>query len=319
MKKKNQFKLGFTLVEILTTVAVIGIVATLAIPNFMRIRMNANMEIVKQYMRGVGEKMTEIMGKTGQFPKQENWPLTGSSDPDEQVVTASLSAIDGKDYTITDYATSANYSNYQFRSCPKEGKWGTAGDKCFLCTPSGVTEVEKPATGIFSPTDYYTTVSGPSRLSPSQFADTAIMLKWFEEAAYYLEQANLNSARHREGMLFSSDIPDYGFDNVPFPVNYGFSGVYPTSLRGTSAGIEQKLKNEVLPILKEKGIEIILSDSNQAAPNMNSIYQNNYFNIKFHFTDPADRITTADQYNAKISSLCASNPNPAYFLQGSCS
>jgi prepilin-type N-terminal cleavage/methylation domain-containing protein len=114
--KRNNNK-GFTLGEIITTVAIIGTITSMALPNYLRMKMNTNEEMVRQQMRIVGEKMVEIMGKEGLFPDSEEWPnLVGSED--ELSLTASLSAIDDLCYTKTDYTTSQSRSTYVFCSQP---------------------------------------------------------------------------------------------------------------------------------------------------------------------------------------------------------
>ncbi|MBI4387987.1 MAG: type II secretion system protein [Candidatus Omnitrophica bacterium] len=126
-------KKGFTITEIMITVAIIGTVSAVAIPGFMRIRMDTNMQLVKQHMRVIGEKMQEIYTNKGQFPEENRWPLTGTTDPDEMVITSNLSAIDAKGYTTNEYSRSTP-ATYQFCSSPATN---TAGDKrfCVHCDP----------------------------------------------------------------------------------------------------------------------------------------------------------------------------------------
>jgi len=69
-------------------------------------------------MRIIGSKMTEILGKKGQFPDQGLWPLGGSSDLDEQAITANLSAIANLEYTTEDYTTTEGGGEYRFCSSP---------------------------------------------------------------------------------------------------------------------------------------------------------------------------------------------------------
>ncbi len=123
---------GFTLVEIMTTVVIVGVISSIAIPQFMNARMATNMELMRQQMRIIGQKMNDIMTNKGEFPAEADWPLTGTIDPDELAVTASLSAIDDMCYTTDDYRTSANGKGYRFCSAPKLdacGRW--AGNKRF--------------------------------------------------------------------------------------------------------------------------------------------------------------------------------------------
>jgi len=131
-KNKRNNNKGFTLGEIITTVAIIGTITSLALPNYLRMKMNTNEEMVRQQMRIVGEKMTEIMGKNGQFPDSEEWPnLVGNED--EISLTASLSAIDDLCYTNTDYTTNQSRSTYIFCSSPKLDACGRYAGKKRFC------------------------------------------------------------------------------------------------------------------------------------------------------------------------------------------
>ncbi len=123
---------GFTLVEIMTAVVIVGIVSSIAIPQFMNARMAANMESVRQHMRIIAQKMNDVLVNRGEFPPESEWPLIGTIDPDEMVVTASLSAIDDLCYTTNDYRTTANGKGYRFCSAPQlNACGGRAGHKRF--------------------------------------------------------------------------------------------------------------------------------------------------------------------------------------------
>lgn len=142
---KRIAKQGFSLVEIVTTVAIIGILAGVAVPNYERIKLQMNMEMVKQHMRIIGEKLTEIIGKQGgQAPSRAEWGNPTPGDEDEVSLTATLSAIDQKGYTTEEWTPpQENLSDfgYEFLSCPKDNAWGSAGDRCYRVTPNGVEEL----------------------------------------------------------------------------------------------------------------------------------------------------------------------------------
>ncbi|OGW82107.1 MAG: hypothetical protein A3G33_03070 [Omnitrophica bacterium RIFCSPLOWO2_12_FULL_44_17] len=138
---KNNF--GFTIAEMITTVAIVGIMTSIGIPSYLQARRNTNMEMVRQHMRQISEKMIEVLGKKGKFSCAANssdptcsdeakWPLIGSFDPDEQAITASLSAIDNLCYTTNEYSTNDSRTSYVFCSSPKLDSCGAnAGNKKF--------------------------------------------------------------------------------------------------------------------------------------------------------------------------------------------
>ena len=125
---------GFTLGEIVTTVAIIGVLSAIAVPNFMRIRMDVNMEMVRQALRAAGEKLTEIMGTKKRFPAGDEIGA-GAAGEDELSLTATLSALTAKGYSFN-YTTDTTGSTATIRSAPLPGSLGTSGDKCFLWNTS---------------------------------------------------------------------------------------------------------------------------------------------------------------------------------------
>src|SRR3989338_2963690 len=141
-KKKHMIKMkrnkrGFTLGEMVTTVAIIGTLTAVSVPNYMRVRMQVNMEMVKQHLKTIGTHMNDLYNRNKQFPQNIN--QLGSSG-EEVAITASLFGINRREYTTDGYTTGPNLSTFQFRTCPQAGRWGIAGDRCFTLTPLGITE-----------------------------------------------------------------------------------------------------------------------------------------------------------------------------------
>ena len=138
-------KRGFTLGEMVITVAIVGSITAIAVPNYMRVRMQVNMEMVKQHLKTIGTHMNDLYNQNRQFPQNIN--QLGNSG-EEVAITSSLFGIDQRGYTTDGYTTGPNFTTYQLRTCPKAGQWGIAGDRCFVLTPLGITE--DPAGGSAS-------------------------------------------------------------------------------------------------------------------------------------------------------------------------
>ncbi len=125
---------GFTLGEVVIATAIVGTLTAIAVPNYLRIKMNTNMEMVKQQLKKMGTHMNELYNQNHVFPEDV---LQLGNGLDEAAITASLNAIDSFGYTTDGYTTSANRSYYRFQTCPTSN---TAGDRCFFLDSLGTTE-----------------------------------------------------------------------------------------------------------------------------------------------------------------------------------
>lgn len=130
-------KRGFTLSEIVITVAIIGAISAISVPNFMRLKMGVNMEMVKQHLRVIGENLNELLNRDHQFPS--NLDLPGNSEV-EVSLTANLSSIETKGYTADDYLLTPELNGFQLRSCPEIN---TAGDMCFILDAMSITTIPR--------------------------------------------------------------------------------------------------------------------------------------------------------------------------------
>jgi prepilin-type N-terminal cleavage/methylation domain-containing protein len=105
MKKRNTRASGFTLVEIMIVVAIIGLLAAIAIPNFVRARTTAQMNACINNLR-------QIDGAIQQFALEQK---KNTTDPvteadvtpylKNSVVCPSGGTTFADSYTITDVAT----------------------------------------------------------------------------------------------------------------------------------------------------------------------------------------------------------------------
>jgi prepilin-type N-terminal cleavage/methylation domain-containing protein len=145
IKKYLKNNLGYTLVEIITTTAIIGSLTAIAVPNFIRIKMSVNIELVKQHLRIIGQEMNEFYNKTKRFPASMNEIINGDSS-EELSITASLNSIDNRGYMGegADYLTTSDQSTYSLKTCPKEGLFGISGDRCFILDPISGVRVSPP-------------------------------------------------------------------------------------------------------------------------------------------------------------------------------
>jgi type II secretory pathway pseudopilin PulG len=128
-------KRAFTLGEMVTTVAIIGTLMAVAVPNFTNARFQVNMERAGQTLRTIHDTMNQLLNKTGSFPI--SFP-PGSNTAEESEITGSLTAIDQLDYEYVNYSLGAG--GYRFSARPKNVAFRT-GDRCFDVDPLGVLRV----------------------------------------------------------------------------------------------------------------------------------------------------------------------------------
>jgi Tfp pilus assembly protein PilE len=99
-RKVNSCK-GLTINELATAIGIIGIIAAVAVPNFMRIKWEVNVEMVRQNLKVIHEALNEWFNENGAFP-DDVFNLPGGS-PEEQAITANLGAVDLKQYRVRRY------------------------------------------------------------------------------------------------------------------------------------------------------------------------------------------------------------------------
>jgi hypothetical protein len=137
-KKDKNNKNGFSSGEIVTVIVVISAIASIALPNYLRMRVSFNEEMVRRHMEIVEERMVEAANGKKHFFNFEEWLNERSNltdDENNSSLTASLSATDRFCYTDNGYFVSRGKNAYVFCSKSKTGICGRfAGTRRFLCS-----------------------------------------------------------------------------------------------------------------------------------------------------------------------------------------
>lgn len=100
MKKKNRQNQGFTLVELLVVVMIIGILATFAIPKFANVTDSAKVAKIQGDLHTLGTAVTLYQAETGKYPTTLA-DLVNHSDPKKGYLQVVPKTPDDKEYNVS--------------------------------------------------------------------------------------------------------------------------------------------------------------------------------------------------------------------------
>jgi type IV pilus assembly protein PilE len=122
----KRIQIGFTLVELMITVAVVGILAAIALPNYTQYVQRSHRSNARNTLLQAAQWMERASNSTGAYPIDIPQPATPTIPPTPlSPIPVSLLAVEGMRYTVN--IPTSTGTAYTFRAVPTTAQ---ASDPC---------------------------------------------------------------------------------------------------------------------------------------------------------------------------------------------
>jgi prepilin-type N-terminal cleavage/methylation domain-containing protein len=294
--EKTKNKRGFTLGEMVTTVAIIGTLSAIAVPNYLRIKMEVNMMMVKQELRTIQRHMNDAFNQSQKFP--QNLTDLGAS-AEEQFIMDSLVVLDRKNYLTNDYRVNPSQSNYQFQTCPKQGHIGSSGNQCFTMNSIEITSAALQL-GSNDPWDGSNVNTLPWTLTQLKVEQSGPFYEW----GYYLLNLGAKLTQSQQVQLTGAAL-----ERVAYQLNYLMNETtqedssndlsldkkkLPSTMHVVTKEQEKTIKeilSRVYENLLEKGVRLYMTEQNieEASARFSEIHDQETINNILYISDKIEK------------------------------